>query len=62
MGTNLTFNICRFETICKCWKNKNVTQLEITELVLVHCNIVNKKYQDDSRPFRIFVLNKHLFN
>ena len=32
-----------------------VLHLEITELVLVHCNLVNNDYQQDSR---IFVPNK----
>ena len=28
--------------------DKNVPYLEITEVVLIHCNIVNKDYQQDS--------------
>ena len=28
---------------------ENVPHLEITEVILVHCNIVNKDYQQDSR-------------
>ena len=28
---------------------ENVPHLEITEVVLVHCNIVNDDYQQDSR-------------
>ena len=32
--------------------------LEITEVVLVHCNIVNNDYQQDSRILYTFVLNK----
>ena len=39
-------------TKSKTTKNKNgedVPQLEITELVLIHCNIVNNNYQQDSR-------------
>ena len=28
---------------------ENVPHLEITEVVLVHCNIVNNDYQQDSR-------------
>ena len=42
-------------------KDKNgeyVPHLEINELVLVHCNIVNKDYQQDSRVLYIFILNK----
>ena len=37
---------------------ENVPPLEITEVVLVHCNIVNKNYQQDSRFLYTFVLNK----
>ena len=33
--------------------------LEITELVLVHCNIVNNDYQQDSRVLYTFVPNKY---
>ena len=32
--------------------------LEITEVVIVHCNIVNKDCQQDSRILYIFVPNK----
>ena len=32
--------------------------LEITEIVLVHCNIVNNNYQQDSRALYTFVPNK----
>ena len=32
--------------------------LEVTEVVLIHCNIVNKDYQKDSRVLNTFVLNK----
>ena len=42
-------------------KNKNgenASHLEITEVVLVHCNIVNKDYQHDSRVLYTFVPNK----
>ena len=37
---------------------ENVPQLEINELVLVHCNLVNNDYQQDSRLLDTFVLNK----
>ena len=30
-------------------KGENVSHLEITEVVLVHCNIVNKDYQHNLR-------------
>ena len=42
-------------------KNKNgenVPHLEIVELVLVHCNLVNNDYQQDSRISFTFVPNK----
>ena len=34
---------------------ENVTNLEITEVVLPHCNIVNKDYQQDSRVLYTFL-------
>ena len=36
----------------------NVPHLEITEVVLVHCNIVNNDYQQDSRVLYTFFPNK----
>ena len=36
----------------------NVPHLEITELVLIHCNIVNNNYQQDSRALYTVVPNK----
>ena len=36
----------------------NVPQSEITEVVLVHHNIVNNDYQQDSRVLYTFVPNK----
>ena len=35
-----------------------MSQLEITEVVLVHCSIVNKDYQHDSRVLYTFAPNK----
>ena len=35
-----------------------ITHLEVTELVLVHCNIINNDYQQDSRALYTFVPNK----
>ena len=35
--------------IAKDKNGENVPHLEITEVVLVHCNIVNNHYQQDSR-------------
>ena len=37
---------------------ENVPQLEITEVVLFHCDIVNNDYQQDSRVLHTFVPNK----
>ena len=37
---------------------ENVPHLEITEVVLVHCEIVNNYYQKDSRVLYTFVQNK----
>ena len=37
---------------------ENVPHLEITEVVLVHCDIVNIDYQQDSRVLYTFVPNK----
>ena len=34
-----------------------MSHLEITEVILVHCNIVNNNYQEDSRVFFVFVRN-----
>ena len=39
---------------------ENVLHLEVVELVLVHCNLVNNDYQQDSRIFYTFVPNKIL--
>ena len=38
--------------------SENVPHLEITEVVLVHCDIVNNDYQQDSRVLYTFVPNK----
>ena len=45
-------------TIDRVKNGKNVPHLEITEVVLVHCNIVNNRYQQDSRVLYTFVPNK----
>ena len=37
---------------------ENVPHLEITKVVLVHCNIVNNEYQQDLRVLYTFVPNK----
>ena len=44
--------------ITKDKNGENVPHLEITELILVHCNIVNNDYQQDSRVLYTFVPNK----
>ena len=38
--------------------NGDVPNLKITEVVLVHCNIVNNDYQQDSTVSDTFVTNK----
>ena len=48
-------------TESKITKDKNgehVPHLEVVELVLVHCNIINNIYQRDSRILYAFVPNK----
>ena len=37
---------------------ENVPHLEVVELVLVHCNLVNNDYQHDSRTLYTFVPDK----
>ena len=44
--------------ITKDKNGENVLHLETTEVVLVHCNIVNNGYQQDSRVLYTFVPNK----
>ena len=44
--------------ITKDKNSENVPHLEIVELVLVHCNLVNNDYHQDSRILYTFVPNK----
>ena len=44
--------------ITKDKNGENVPHLEITEVVLIHCNIVNNDYQQDSRVLYTFAPNK----
>ena len=44
--------------ITKHKNSENVPNLEITEVILVQCNIVNNDYQQDSRVLYMFVPNK----
>ena len=46
--------------ITKDKNGENVPHLEVVELVLVHCNLVNNDYQQDSRILYTFVPNKTL--
>ena len=49
------------EVLKKKTNDKNgeyVPHLEITEIILVHCNMVNNDYQHDSRVSYTFVPNK----
>ena len=42
----------------KVTNGENVSHLEITKVVLVHCDIFNNDYQQDSRVLYTFVPNK----
>ena len=44
--------------ITKDQNGENVPYLEVVELVLVHCNLVNNDYQQDSRILCTFVSSK----
>ena len=44
--------------IAKDKNGENVPHLEVAELVLVHCNLVNNNYQQDSIILYSFVANK----
>ena len=44
--------------ITKDKNGENVPHLEIVELVLTHCNIVNNNYMQNSRILYTFVSNK----
>ena len=46
--------------IIKDKNDENVPHLEITEVVLVHCDIVNNDYQQDSRVLYTFFQEKLL--
>ena len=44
--------------ITKDKNSKNITHLEITEVISVHCNIANTDYQQISKVLYTFVPNK----
>ena len=44
--------------ITKNENGENVSRLQITEVVLIHCNVANNNSQQNSRVFYTFVLNK----
>ena len=44
--------------ITKNENGKNMPQLEVNEVILVHCNTANNDCQQDSRVLYIFVRNK----
>ena len=44
--------------ITKNENSENIPHLEITEVILIHCNIVNNSYQQNSRVLYTFVPNK----
>ena len=46
--------------ITKNENGENVSHLEVTYIVLVHCNIVNSDYQQNLRVLYIYIPNKSL--
>ena len=46
--------------ITKDKNGENIPYLEITEVVLIHCNVVNNSYQQNSRILHTFIPNKSL--
>ena len=44
--------------ITKDENSENRSHLEITDVILIHCNIANNDYQQDSRVMYTFVPNK----
>ena len=57
-----TIKITEQIKITKDQNGENVPHLEITEVVLVHCIIVNNDYQQDSRVLYMFVPDKPFGN
>ena len=49
---------CTKKKITKDDNGENVPHLEITKVILVHCNIFNNDYQQDSRVLYTFVPNR----
>ena len=59
LNLNIILSIGSTENkITKDKNGENVPHIEITEVVLIHSNIVNNDYQQDSRVLYTFVLNK----
>ena len=56
MSPAMKFLVSTKSKINKDKNGENVPHLEITEVVLVHCNIVNNGYQQDSRV--LFLINR----
>ena len=48
--------------ITKSKNGENMPHLEITQVILVHCNIVNNDYQQNSRVLYTFVPKNHSVN
>ena len=46
--------------ITKYKNSENVPHIEIIDVVLNHCNVVNDDYQEDSKVLYTFLLNKPL--
>ena len=46
--------------ITKDKNSENIPHLEITELILIHCNLVNNNYQQNSRILYTFTPDKSI--
>ena len=53
--TSETMKLLRINKLNKGKKGENVPYFEVAEVLLVHCNIVNNGYQQDSRVLYTFV-------
>ena len=68
MKTGYYLELLTLETMKLLWSTKskitkvkigeNVPYLEVIEVELIHCNVVNNSYQQNSRVLYIFVANK----
>ena len=49
-------------TKSKITKDENVSYLEISKVVIIHCNVVNNSYQQNSRVLYTFIPNNSFGN